>query len=286
MHFIKGMTEILNDYDGFIVDLWGVIHNGSALYPGVIPCLEEMKARGKRVVFLSNAPRRAHAALSRLQEMGLPADLYEGLVTSGEAVHGALKDRTQDWSTALGFKCYHIGASKDLSLFEEDVCVRVALLEDADFILNSGIEFAGQTVEDFEEVLQQALALNLPMVCANPDLVVHIGSALEYCAGAIAKRYEDLGGTVHSMGKPYGDVYARASSHFPPGARILAIGDAFETDIKGAQAFGIDSAFVGGGIHRGDLQIQEGALPPPELVEKLCEHYGIWPTYVIPGLIL
>jgi len=166
------------------------------------------------------------------------------------------------------------------------VCVRVALLEDADFILNSGIEFAGQTVEDFEEVLQQALALNLPMVCANPDLVVHIGSALEYCAGAIAKRYEDLGGTVHSMGKPYGDVYARASSHFPPGARILAIGDAFETDIKGAQAFGIDSAFVGGGIHRGDLQIQEGALPPPELVEKLCEHYGIWPTYVIPGLIL
>jgi len=286
MRFIKGMTEILDHYDGFIVDLWGVVHNGHTLYPGVIPCLEEMKARRKHVVFLSNAPRRAHAALSRLEEMGLPAGLYEGLVTSGEAVHSALKDRTQGWAESLGSACYHIGATKDLSLFDEDVCVRVSRLEDADFILNSGIEVAGQAVEDFEDILQQARTLNLPMVCANPDLVVHIGTSLEYCAGAIARRYQDLGGTVHYMGKPYGDVYARALSHFPPGARVLAIGDAFETDIKGAQAFGLDSAFVGGGIHRGDLEIQEGELPRPELMERLCERYGVTPTYVIPGLVL
>lgn len=286
MRFIKGMAEILDDYDGFIVDLWGVVHNGHNLYPGVIPCLEEMKARSKRIVFLSNAPRRAHAALSRLEEMGLPEGLYEGLVTSGEAVHGALKDRTHDWAQALGSKCYHIGATKDLSLFEEEVCERVERIEEAGFILNSGIECAGQTVEDFEDILQQALTLNLPMVCANPDLVVHIGTSLEYCAGAIAKRYQDLGGTVHFMGKPYGEVYARVLNHFPSGARLLAIGDAFETDIKGAQAYGLDSAFVGGGIHRGDLQIQEGELPQPELMEHLCDRYGVSPTYVIPGLVL
>lgn len=282
---LPGFAPLAERFDGFILDLWGVVHDGVKPYPGAVDCLARLKAAGKRCVLLSNAPRRAAAAQAAMRAMGIADDLYAGILTSGEAVHIALRDRDDPWFAALGRRMFHLGPERDRNVFDTLPLEPVASPAEADFVLNTGPDDhkAGQAVEDFAPVLEASLAAGLPMICANPDLEVIRGGERVICAGALAQRYAAMGGAVRSLGKPDPAIYPRvfAMLGLPPG-RVMAVGDALRTDIAGAASVGIASAWVLGGIHAEELGIAEGTLPPPGVAEARAARDGLSPDAVLP----
>jgi HAD superfamily hydrolase (TIGR01459 family) len=252
MTILDGFAAIASRYDGFILDLWGVIHDGVNPYPGAVDCLKHLRAAGKRSVLLSNAPRRSFAAEKMLRRMNIPADLYDAILTSGEAVHLALRDRTDPWFAALGTRAYFLGPERDHNVIEGLDITMVDSPARADFVLNTGPDDhrSPTDVGEFEDTLQDCARHALPMICANPDLEVIRGGERVICAGALAARYEQMGGVVRSLGKPdpaiYGPVLAMLGT---TKAATLAVGDSLRTDISGAANAGIDSCWVLGGIH-------------------------------------
>jgi len=262
--FLAGLREIAPSYDGFILDLWGVLHDGSAPFPGVLDALARLKAAGKRLAVLSNAPRRAHLVASRMNEIGIPPELYDHVHSSGEEAWQHLKRRDDPFYASLGRRCYHIGPARDENMLEGIDLERVADIAEAEFILNTGPSWGWEeTVADYETLLQAARARDVPMVCANPDLVVIHEGRPAICAGALAQRYEALGGRVRWHGKPFPSVYQTCFALFgiAERRRILAVGDSLRTDIAGAEAAGIDSVLVTGGIHGDELGAAPGELP-------------------------
>jgi HAD superfamily hydrolase (TIGR01459 family) len=282
---LEGLAPVTDAYDAFIVDLWGVLHDGAHPLPGTVECLTALKRAGKRVVLLSNAPRPAAPAIARLGEIGFARELYQDLMTSGEETWRHLVRRDDPWYAALGERCYMIGPPRDLGMLVDVRAERVYVVDEADFILNTGADF-GDTVEKFEDLLQRAAARDLPMICANPDLEVLLRGKREICAGALAVRYEAIGGRVRYHGKPYPSVYRSCFALLgePERARVCAIGDSLRTDIAGARAAGLDSILVTGGIHAEALGVAPGRLPPPERLAALCAGVGVWPTAAMPGL--
>lgn len=283
---LSGFAPLAERFDGFILDLWGVVHDGVKPYPGAVDCLARLKQAGRRCVLLSNAPRRAGAAQAAMRAMGIADDLYAGILTSGEAVHIALRDRDDAWFAALGARVFHLGPERDRNVIETLPLIRVERPEEAEFVLNTGPDDhqAGQAVEDFAPVLDACLAARLPMVCANPDLEVIRGGVRVICAGALAQRYGAMGGEVRSLGKPDPAIYPRvfAMLGLDP-ARVMAVGDALRTDIAGAAAVGIASAWVLGGIHAEELGVAEGTLPPPGVAEARAAEEGLAPEAVLPA---
>ena len=243
---------LADQYDGFIIDLWGVVHDGVRPYPGVIEALTRLRAAGKRVVFLSNAPRRAAAVVTALAAMGIAPDLHDGVMSSGEAVHTQLRDRTDPGFAALGSRFWHLGPARDRNLFEDLPLTEVDQPDQADFLLNTGPDdLAGESdPAAYDPVLNAALAAGLPMICANPDLeVVRAGQRI-ICAGLLAEIYAARGGLVLMRGKPDPAIYQPTLAMLDTArARTLAVGDSLRTDIAGAKAAGIDSVFILGGIH-------------------------------------
>ena len=257
-----GMAALADQYDGFILDLWGVIHDGVRPYEGAADCLARLQAAGKRCVLLSNAPRRAAAAEAMLGSMGLTPALYNGLLTSGEAVHLALADRTDPWFAGLGRRVWHLGPERDRNVMEGLGLQQVASPAEAEFVLNTGPDdHAGpQEVESFAGVLTECARRALPMICANPDLEVIRGGLRVICAGALAARYEQMGGSVRSLGKPDPAIYTPVMAMLGTDRRrTLAVGDSLRTDIAGAAAAGLDSCWVLGGIHGEALGDDHGA---------------------------
>ena len=251
VHLIAGLRELAPRYDGFILDLWGVIHDGVAPVPGAIDCLRSLIRNGKRIVLLSNAPRRADDVVRRITEVGVPAGLYHDVMSSGEEAWQCLKRRDEPFYAALGRQCLHIGSERDLEIREGLDLEYVDAAEEAQFILNTGPAGWDDRIEDYELVLRTGLGRDLPMVCANPDLVVMRGRTLHLCAGALAKWYEEAGGRVRWHGKPFRSVYDSCLRLFgvEDRSRILAVGDSLRTDIAGAAGAGIDSLLIAGGIH-------------------------------------
>jgi len=250
MRHVHGLSEVASQYDGFIIDLWGVIHDGINPYPGALDCLRQLQ--GRPVLLLSNAPRRAHAAQKMLRRMGIEDALYAGILTSGEAVWLALHDRTDPWFARLGRRAFLLGPERDRNvLFGLDLAT-AASPEAADFVVNTGPddERDPTVLAPFLPTLEQCLAARLPMICANPDLEVIRGGERILCAGALAEHYAAIGGDVRSIGKPHPAIYDMALGRLGvPRNRVLAIGDSLRTDIAGAAAAGIESAWVLGGIH-------------------------------------
>jgi HAD superfamily hydrolase (TIGR01459 family) len=274
---LDGLREVAAQYDGYVLDLWGVLFDGREPTPHAIATLTELRRHGKRSVVLSNAPRRAHLVERRMNEIGIPAGLYDHVHSSGEETWRHLKDRDDPFYAALGTACFHIGPQRDDNMVEGVGLRCVGSVEAADFILNTG-PGGEEKIEDFEPMLQAARRRDLKMVCANPDLVVAYGDKLYLCGGAIAQRYEELGGTVRWHGKPLPDVYETAFRllGLTDKRRILAIGDSIRTDIAGANAAGIDSLFVASGIHAEELS----AIDPHRLAAAFGAH-GQDPTAVI-----
>ena len=253
MQHLTGFADLAARYDGFIIDLWGVIHDGVTPYDGAVDCLRHLMASGKPRVLLSNAPRRASVAQAAMRAMGIEDTLYTAILTSGEAVHQLLRDRDDPWFAALGSRVYHLGPERDRNIIEALPFTCVSGPDAADWVLNSGPDDHRDPTDmaEWESVLRACAARSLPMVCANPDLEVIRGGHRVLCAGSLAARYEVLGGSVRSIGKPDPAIYRPTLAMLggmSPG-RVLAVGDALRTDVAGATAAGIDACWVLGGLH-------------------------------------
>jgi HAD superfamily hydrolase (TIGR01459 family) len=284
VRLIGGIGELAPRYDGFILDLWGVIHDGVAPLPGAVECLRALTAAGKTIAFLSNAPRRAADVVRRITRIGVPQGLYHHVVSSGEEAWQYLDHRADPFYAALGRRCLHIGSDRDIEMREGLALDFVETAEDADFILNTGPAGWDDTVADYAPLLDRALARDLPMVCANPDLVVQHGARLALCAGALAQHYEASGGSVRWHGKPFASVYASCLGLLGVGReRVLAVGDSIRTDIAGAAAAGIDSVLVAGGIHAEEFAARCGAPPDLARIEAALAVGGYRPVAVASG---
>ena len=284
---ISGLREIVAAYDALIVDLWGVIHGGIEPYPGVLEALTGLRAAGLPVALLSNAPRRAASAGRRLTATGIPPDTYDLLMTSGEAAHDALALRDRPEHAALGRAYLYIGPAWDADLVEGLDYRAVDEVEQADFLLTVGLFDEADPLARYDPLFAAARAGKAPMICVNPDLVVHRQSGVTSpCAGLLARRYHEQGGRVIYHGKPDPAIFHRTARALgqPEDARILVVGDSLVTDIKGATAAGYDSLLVTRGIHAAELGIQPGEPPDPARLTALCARHGQLPTAAIATL--
>ena len=290
LRIISGLGEIAGNYDGFILDLWGVLHDGSHPFPGTIDALTRLKEMGKRTVVLSNAPRRAEMVAKRVAEIGIPRDLYGGIHSSGEEAWRHLASRDDPFFRSLGRRCYFIGPPRDDPLMVGLDLERVEDMARAEFVLAVGPADWEESLAPFEPILKAARKRDLPMVCANADLVVMHQGRRSICAGAMAEYYEQIGGRVRWHGKPYLSVYETCFDllGIADRKRILAVGDSLRTDIAGAKAAGIDSVLVASGIHAGEFGIRArefGAAPGgakaalnPARIERAAAAAGLAPV--------
>ncbi len=281
---LRGVAALADQYDGYILDLWGVLHDGERPYPGVLECLERLVAAGKRLCLLSNAPRRLEPVVGILADMGIGRDRYHHLMTSGEATFEALLTRQCAWHAGLGVACLHLGPEHDRQLFEGLPGIeRVEDPAQAEFVLNTGPSSYDAPPDDYGPVLLACARRGLPMICANPDLEVMIGERVVECAGALARRYAALGGEVRYHGKPHAPVYRRCFDlmGIADSRRIVAMGDTLHTDIAGAAAAGIDSVLVTGGILSRVLGISWGTMPSPALLAPHLPAGGPRPTTIL-----
>ena len=282
MRFLDGFAAIAADYDGFVCDLWGVIHDGVNPLAGAPDCLRHIEAAGKRVVLLTNAPRRADAIIKQLRKMEIGDALYDGVMSSGEAVHVMLRDRPDAWYRSIGTRMFYIGPERDLAVVDGLDITQVDDPADATFVLNAGPDHLVDPAEAaaWDPVLARCAEHGLPMICANPDLEVIRGGVRVLCAGTLAVRYQEMGCDARMLGKPDPAIYGPVLDILGlPKSRVLAVGDALRTDIAGAAASGLDSCWVLGGLH-GDALAGDH-----EAVERAAAASGLAPVAVIPSFI-
>ena len=263
MQHLSGFAPLAAGYDGFILDLWGVIHDGVTAFPHAVDCLSRLHQAGKRTLLLSNVPRPNDAVRVMMRRMGIPDQLYTGILTSGEAVRRALTDPPDLWWAELGQRVFHLGPDRDRPVLEGLSYRRVDRPGQADFVLNTGPDdhLDPTDLAAFEPVLEDCARHRLPMICANPDLEVIRGGVRVLCAGALAQHYRKLGGDVRSLGKPDPAIYqpALAALGLPP-ERVLAVGDSLRTDIAGASGVDLATCWVLGGLHGAELARDDGGF--------------------------
>jgi HAD superfamily hydrolase (TIGR01459 family) len=279
----NSVSDIITRYDAFLIDLWGVIHDGHDPYAGAAHCLLKLQEAGKHVIFVSNAPRRAYRAASKLDEMGIDTSHYNHILTSGEVTFDYVASNIH----TLGKRYLMIGPSRDDGLLDNTGCVRVYDAKDADFVVVTGFSQDNSEIEHDLPTLHACLDQKLPMLCANPDIVVvRLDGSRSLCAGVIAGHYEKLGGNVHYFGKPYKEAFDQALSFISeiPLSRIAMIGDNLDTDIKGGKLAGLDTFCIAGGILAEKLGIEHGELPNIEALSRLCSNDTL-PFAVLPAFI-
>jgi HAD superfamily hydrolase (TIGR01459 family) len=282
--FCSGLADLASRYRGFIVDQWGVLHDGAAPYADALDCLSQLRAAGKRVVLLSNSGRRSAFNRDQLAALGIGPELYDGLVTSGEATWHALAERRAAGFANLGPRCLLWSRGGERGMVEGQALEVVQEVADADFVLLAGTEDDAR-LEDFGAVLEQAAARDLPLICANPDVVVvRPDGSFGMAPGAVARHYEGLGGRVALVGKPHRPVYEmclEALGPLPPDA-VLTIGDSVAHDIAGGAAMGLATALIMGGIHAPLFDLARGPSANGAALERLQADYGASPDWVLP----
>ena len=278
MEHLASFAPLAPRYDGFILDLWGVIHDGLRPYPGAVDCLARLGTAGKRRALLSNGPRRNHVIQAAMRAMGIADSLYDVILTSGEATWLALRDRPDAWLRSLGERVFHLGPMRDLSVVEHLPLTRVADPAAATFVVNTGPDDLLGVTETgpYEATLAACAARNLPMVCANPDLEVIRDGKRVLCAGALAQRYQEMSGTVRYFGKPDPAVYRQVLQALDV-AKVLAVGDALRTDVAGAAAAGLPACWVLGGIHAAELGGDTAKI------EAAARQAGLAPVATVPS---
>ena len=278
---LSGLAPLMADYDGCLLDVWGVMHQGGAAYPEALACLCRLRAAGKRVVFVSNAPRLAAQVEAVLKGKGIDAALYDAVVASGDAARQALAARSRPPAAGLGKRYHLLGPPGSDDVLDGLGYARADGIAQAGFLLGIGLDDGRDSVEAHEAILQAAAARDLPMICVNPDLLVIRLGRQEPCAGALAARYEAIGGRVHYFGKPHPEVYALALAALAalglPPARVLAVGDGLATDIAGAAAAGLDSLLITGGLLADTLDLAPGEAPPAAALDDACRAAGARP---------
>jgi len=266
---MTSLANIAAQYDAFIIDLWGVIHDGTALYPGAAAALASL---AKPAVFLSNAPRQSYKAQETLDTLGVDRAHYQAIITSGQIAHDVLKAEKKF------SKYYYLGPGKDEDILSDLEAYESVDAEDAQFVLNTGYEYDFQPHEEVLPTLQKLLNHDLSLLCVNPDYeVVKQDGTQMLCAGALAQEYERMGGKVTFIGKPHAIAYEAAKKTLVGAQKILMVGDNPETDIKGAKGAGIDSLLITGGV----LKVKHGTLSEAA-ARKLCPDA----THILPAFAL
>jgi HAD superfamily hydrolase (TIGR01459 family) len=251
MKHIQSIGEISSNYDAFILDLWGVIHDGKIAYDGAVECLQNLKGAGKNLILLSNAPRRASVVVEAMEGMGIARSLYDAVITSGEAAYGFLKNPYTSVFMPTSKNYIYLGLEKDRQIIKDLEFAEVEKASEAAFALVSHSTYDNQPMEEITPFLNGCSVNNMTMICVNPDLeVVRQTGERVACAGLIAAEYERMGGKVIYFGKPHSLVYQACFDLLKtiPKNKILAVGDSPRTDIAGANAVGIDCAIVTGGV--------------------------------------
>ncbi len=261
MKKLEHLSEIYSSYDTFVIDLWGVMHNGISLNDKAITATDKLLEKSKKIVFLTNAPRPSEKVRLFLKKLNMEEKYLKNVVTSGEAAMQALNENR------FGKLFYHLGPSRDDSIFYK-VKKNKAQLENSDFILCTGLfDEHEDDLNFYKDLLKNSTTKTL--ICTNPDLTVHRGQEEEYCAGSVAQVFESLGGKVVYFGKPYKEVYNLCFSNEE---KVLAIGDNLRTDIKGANNLNIDSLFISNGVHRNEFENQSE-------LEDLLKKYRVEANY-------
>ena len=239
----EGLKSIINRYDLFFIDLWGVVHNGIELYENSVNVLDNLAAAKKDFILLTNAPRPNETVINFLKKMGLKK-YFENVFTSGEAAHKYLISHLKKKNF------FHIGPPRDFDLFKNIEKNNVLNIEDADYFLCTGLfEDQENDLDYYKKLLSNHTSKK--MICTNPDLIVDRGEEREYCAGSVAKSFEEIKGEVIYFGKPYPPVYNLSTNTI--NKKVLCIGDNLNTDIKGANIQNFDSLLITSGIHRKEI---------------------------------
>ena len=262
----KGVKSIVKDFDLFFIDIWGVIHNGISLYDESVNVLSEIENLNKEYVLLTNAPRPNKTVINFLKKLGLEESKCEKVFTSGEA---ALKYLESDYKN---LKFFHIGPERDFDLFKLFEKNKVNRIEDCDFLLCTGLfDEYDKNLEYYKKLFKDNFSKK--MICTNPDLIVDRGEEREFCAGTIAKLFEDIGGEVNYFGKPHPLVYNLSTNI--KNKKILCIGDNLNTDIKGANNQNFTSLLISNGIHKKEVKNN---------FEKLMKIYDVKIDYIQSSL--
>jgi HAD superfamily hydrolase (TIGR01459 family) len=290
---IASLAEVGARYDAVFCDLWGCLHNGKAAFPAAVAALQGFRAGGGTVVLLTNAPRPASSVEAQLARLGVPRDAWDLIVTSGDAAQFALV------SGAVGRKVHFIGADKDEPFFSDlapDIAALAAgqppvqrvPLREAEGIVCTGLrDDQTETPQDYRAELLLGKTLGLPMLCANPDIVVDFGDKRLWCAGALARDYEQMGGRALYFGKPHPPIYdlarRRLAALRPGEAQVLCIGDGIATDIQGGMAEELDCLFITGGIDAAAFGA-DPARPDPALLAPWLAERQLSPAYAMGAL--
>lgn len=288
---IESLSALAGRHEAVFCDLWGCLHDGRAPFSAAVAALQGFRARGGKVILLTNAPRPRASVVAQLDRMGCPREAWDDVVTSGDAAQFAL------FAGAVGRRVHFIGAEKDEPFFTnlapdlaafaagQPPILRVPL-DAAEGIVCTGLrDDLTETPEDYRAELLLARQRGLPMLCANPDIVVDLGEKRLYCAGALAQVYEAMGGRAFYFGKPHPPIYdlARrrlAALGLSEGAEVLCIGDGIATDVAGGMGEGLDTLFVTGGLAAGAFG-PDRDHPDPARLEAWLAAQGAAPTWAI-----
>ena len=267
MKKLDHLSEIYNSYNTFIIDLWGVVHNGIKLNPEAIKAIDNLIKNKKKVVFLTNAPRPRYVVKEYLVNLGMKENMLRNIVSSGEASMSAIQKEK------FGKLFFHLGPEKDNEIFL-NIKKNKSSLASCNFILCTGLlDGKEDDLDYYKNLLEKYTSKKL--ICTNPDLIVHRGKVEEYCAGTIAKLFESIGGEVVYFGKPYKEIYKMC---FDKKEKTIAIGDNLNTDVKGANNMSIDSIFISNGVHRAEFKEESELL-------ALSIKYKVKASYYQPQLI-
>ena len=280
---LAGIAGLAARFDGFILDQWGVLHDGTRPYRGALDCLEQLRAAGKQVVILTNSGRGESANVRFMAEMDFPARLFDRIISAGENAREAIAARTNPFHARLGRRCLTFTREGDRSILEGLGLEFVTRAGEADFLAVIGIDSPQRSLADYAAELLAARARGLPMVCANPDMTRTHPEGLVAAPGVLARRYEEMGGEVFYHGKPHPAIYAScldALRTCAPG-RVIAVGDSIEHDVLGAERAGLPSAFIASGIHAAALGVEPGRLPDPALWREFEQRAPARPDYLL-----
>lgn len=285
MNILNSLAEVSANYDALLVDLWGCVHNGLTPFPEAVAALQAFRASGGTVCLLTNSPRPRAGVEAQLTDMGVPSECWDTIATSGDSARAAM------YMGAVGTKVWFMGEGRDSPFFD-----RMELMPDAPEIARVPLDEAEGIVctGPFDpmadpSVLRPELLLaktrGLKLLCANPDIVVDRGESREWCAGAVAKLYTEMGGQSLYFGKPHPPIYDLARRRLseigklPDPSRILAIGDGIATDVQGAMGEDIDSLFISGGLAAAETGTTHS--PDPAKLKTYLAAQQIEPTFTI-----
>ena len=281
MQFISTLRDISKQYQAIFCDVWGVVHNGEWSFPAAAKALEQARADGLAVVLVTNAPRRHDRIIEQLAALGVPRAAYDHIVTSGDATRGMIAEGPR--------RIFHIGSEREMTMYEE-LDVEFCEEREADVIVCTGLfHDEEETPDDYAELLQRLRARDMLMICANPDIMVERGTRHIYCAGSIARAYQQLGGRVSLAGKPHQPIYDLAMreaesvlGHAISKAKVLAIGDGLLTDVKGAVMCGYDVLYISAGIHA--REYGEHGKPDKDALKAWLAKNSVAPVATMPML--